>query len=128
MDDELNSADKEFLDKAIDLVEKNLQEDDFGVKQMMDELCVSQATLYRKIKQLTGVSTTEFIRSVRIKKAAELISQNQYPISQIAYDVGFSSVRYFRDCFYKIYKKTPSEFARESKNRKKNGAADPWIS
>lgn len=128
VDDELNSADKEFLDKAIDLVEKNLQEDDFGVKQMMDELCVSQATLYRKIKQLTGVSTTEFIRSVRIKKAAELISQNQYPISQIAYDVGFSSVRYFRDCFYKIYKKTPSEFARESKNRKKNGAADPWIS
>lgn len=120
VEESLNSADKEFLDKAIETVEKNLLDSDFGIKQLMDELCVSQPTLYRKIKQLTGGSTTEFIRSVRIKRAAELISQNQYAISQIAYDVGFSSVRYFRDSFVKLYKKTPSEYARESRNRKTN--------
>ena len=113
----VDSADKEFLDKAIDLVEKNLLTPDFGIKDLMDELCVSQATLYRKIKQLTGESTSEFVRSVRIKRAAELICQNKYSITQVAYDVGFSSARYFRDSFYKIYKKTPSEYAKEAKAR-----------
>ena len=116
IDNEAPSADKEFLDKAIELVEQNLLTPDFGIKNLMDELCVSQPTLYRRIKQLTGESTTEFIRSVRVKRAAELIGQNKYSITQIAYDVGFSSVRYFRDSFYRIYKKTPSEYARQCKS------------
>ncbi|UZR97590.1 two-component regulator propeller domain-containing protein [Chondrinema litorale] len=119
IDENIDSADKEFLDKAIQIVESNLLTSDFGIDQLKDELCVSKATLYRKIKQLTGESSSEFIRSIRVKKAAELIKLNKMSISQVAYEVGFSSTRYFRDSFHKIYNMNPSEYAQEFKAQEK---------
>jgi AraC-like DNA-binding protein len=68
--------------------------------------------LHRKIKALTGQSTGEFIRNIRLKKARELLSLHGKNISEVCYDVGFNSPSYFTTCFAEVYKMTPSEYAR----------------
>ncbi|MHB0755941.1 hybrid sensor histidine kinase/response regulator transcription factor [Polaribacter sp. M15] len=101
---------KSFINKAILLVENNLDNPSFGIENMVDEFCMSQSTLYRKIKSLTGLSTTAFIRSIRIKRAAQLILKKEDSISSIAYIVGFNDLKYFRKCFKEQFGVTPSKY------------------
>jgi transcriptional regulator GlxA family with amidase domain len=74
---------------------------------------LSQPQLYRNIKASTGLSPNEFIRNIRLKKAAQLIDAQAGSISQIAYDVGFSDPKYFSKCFKTLFGKTPSEYTSE---------------
>ena len=99
-----------FINKAILLVEENLDNTNFGIDNMVDELCMSQSTLYRKIKSLTGLSLTGFIRSIRLKKAAHLILLSDLNMNQIAFEVGFNDYKYFKTSFKKQYKCLPSEY------------------
>jgi len=99
-----------FIHKAILLVENNLHNPTFGIENMIDELFMSQSTLYRKIKSLTGLSLTAFIRSVRLKKAAHLILSSELSLSQIAYEVGFNDYKYFKTSFKKQFKCLPSRY------------------
>lgn len=99
-----------FIHKAIILVENNLQNSDFSIESMVDELHMSQSTLYRKIKSLTGLSLTSFIRSIRLKKAAHLILIDDLNLSQIAYEVGFNDYKYFKISFEKQFKCLPSKY------------------
>jgi len=69
--------------------------------------------LYRRIKQITGQTTVEFIRDVRMKRAAQLLTQSQLRISEIAFQVGVENVKYFRKTFQKIYGMAPSEYAKQ---------------
>jgi signal transduction histidine kinase/DNA-binding response OmpR family regulator/ligand-binding sensor domain-containing protein len=107
-----------FIHKAILLVENNLQNSSFSIDNMVDELNMSQSTLYRKIKSLTGLSLTSFIRSIRLKKAASLILIDDLNLSQIAYEVGFNDYKYFKISFEKQYKCLPSKY--KEKMTKKN--------
>ncbi len=84
-----------FIDKAIKLVNENLHNEDFGIEVMVEHLFMSQSTLYRKIKSLTGLSLTGFIRSVKLKKAAQLILQNDDKLSHVAYEVGLQRLQAF---------------------------------
>lgn len=99
-----------FIHKAIILVENNLQNSDFSIESMVDELHMSQSTLYRKIKSLTGLSLTSFIRSIRLKKAAHLILIDDLNLSQIAYEVGFNDYKYFKLSFEKQFNCLPSKY------------------
>jgi AraC-like DNA-binding protein len=92
------------------LVEKNLDNHAFGIDNMVDELYMSQSTLYRKIKSLTGLSLTAFIRSVRLKKAANLILSEDLNMNQIAYEVGFNDYKYFKVSFKKQFNCLPSQY------------------
>ncbi|MDN5217254.1 two-component regulator propeller domain-containing protein [Fulvivirgaceae bacterium BMA12] len=112
---DVTPEDETFLKNAMLAVEDNLSNEAFGVKELMDALCMSQPTLYRKIKMLTDESPSEFIRSIRLKAAAQLLRQGQSSIAQVSYDVGFNSVRYFRDCFKNQFGKTPSDYLKEQK-------------
>lgn len=112
---DITAEDEVFLQSAMGVVEDNLSNEAFGVKELMDALCMSQPTLYRKIKVLTGESPSEFIRSIRLKTAAQLFRQGQSSVAQVSYDVGFNSVRYFRSCFKNQFGKTPSEYLKEQK-------------
>jgi signal transduction histidine kinase/ligand-binding sensor domain-containing protein/DNA-binding response OmpR family regulator len=107
-----------FIHKAIILVENNLQNNAFSIDNMVDELNMSQSTLYRKIKSLTGLSLTSFIRSIRLKKAAHLILIQDLNLSQIAYEVGFNDYKYFKISFEKQFKCLPSKY--KAKMTKKN--------
>ena len=77
---------------------------------MVDQLNMSQSTLYRKIKSLTGLSLTAFIRSIRLKKAAVLILTEDLNLNQIAYEVGFNDYKYFTDTFKVQFKCLPSKY------------------
>lgn len=99
-----------FIHKAIVLVENNIQNSSFSIETMVDELNMSQSTLYRKIKSLTGLSLTSFIRSIRLKKAAHLILIDDLNLSQIAYEVGFNDYKYFKISFEKQFNCLPSKY------------------
>lgn len=113
-----SNTESAFINKAIVLVEKNLQNSSFSIDNMVDELNMSQSTLYRKIKSLTGLSLTSFIRSIRLKKAAHLILIDDLNLSQIAYEVGFNDYKYFKISFEKQFNCLPSKY--RAKMTKKN--------
>jgi AraC-like DNA-binding protein len=77
---------------------------------------MSTSTLYRKLKSVAGQTSNEFIRSIRLKRAAQLLSDQSKSISEIAYQVGFNDVKYFRKCFQKQYESTPSDFRKNLTN------------
>lgn len=113
-----SNAESAFIHKAIMLVEKNMQNSDFSIENMVEELNMSQSTLYRKIKSLTDLSLTSFIRSIRLKKAAHLILTEDLNLSQIAYEVGFNDYKYFKISFEKQFNCLPSKY-KEMMTRKK---------
>jgi signal transduction histidine kinase/DNA-binding response OmpR family regulator/ligand-binding sensor domain-containing protein len=100
-----------FITKAILLVEQNLENQDFGIDHMVDDLNMSRSSLFRKIKSLTGLSISAFIRSIRLKRAAHLILTSDLNLSQISYEVGFNDYKYFKTSFKKQFKCLPSKYS-----------------
>ena len=109
---------KEFLLKIEKLILEKYLQADSSVFQLADDMNFSRSSLYRKIKMLTGLSINEFARSVKIKKAAELIESENLTISEVAYRTGFNDLKYFRENFVRQIGITPSEF---KKRIKQNG-------
>ncbi|HEX2935400.1 MAG TPA: two-component regulator propeller domain-containing protein [Bacteroidales bacterium] len=103
--------DEEFMKKVMNFIEKNLINSDLNVDQLAQYLALSKVQTYRKIKAISGMSIVEFIRSIRLKKAAQMIREGQLNISEIAFETGFSTPSYFSKCFHDQFGKTPSEYA-----------------
>lgn len=99
-----------FIEKAIKLVNDNLHDENFGIETMVDQLFMSQSTLFRKIKSLTGLSITGFVRSVRLKQAAQIILQSNMKLSQVASEVGFNDYKHFKKSFQQQFGCLPSEY------------------
>jgi signal transduction histidine kinase/ligand-binding sensor domain-containing protein/CheY-like chemotaxis protein/AraC-like DNA-binding protein len=111
-DDTPEMEDKSFLDKAIECVEANITDTGFNVDELCSGLGISHSQVYRKIKSSSGLSISEFIRSVRLRKAARLLVSSQYKINEVAYMVGFSDPNYFTKCFTNLYGQTPREYVK----------------
>jgi signal transduction histidine kinase/CheY-like chemotaxis protein len=105
------STDEKFLQRALDAVEKNIEKSDFSAELFSEAIFVSRAHAHRKLKALTGQSATEFIRSVRLKRAVQLLRQNAGTVSEIAYQTGFNNLSYFTKCFKDTYGTVPSMYA-----------------
>ena len=103
----LNDA---WLQQAIEYVEKNIADEHYSVEQLSNDLCMSRMTLYRKIQSSTGQKPTEFIRTIRLRRAAELLREGRLTITEISYATGFSSVSYFSRCFRTMYGVAPTQF------------------
>jgi signal transduction histidine kinase/CheY-like chemotaxis protein len=104
------SMDEQFIAKAVGIVEENMVNELFSVDDFCNALLMSRTSVHRKITAITGVSTTDFIRTIRLKRAAQLIKGNVASISEISFMVGFSDVSYFSKCFKKQFGATPTEF------------------
>ena len=103
--------DDEFIEEAICFVESNLEDSEFGINSLMEKFHMSQSSLYKKIKKSTGLSTSCFIRSVRLKNAAKIILETKsQKLSTVALDVGFNDYRYFKKSFKKHFGCLPSEY------------------
>lgn len=109
-----NKSDQEFLLKAISIVEKNISNAEFDSDKFADEIFLSRSQLYRKLLSITGQSTGEFIRTIRLKKAARLILEKQLSVTQIAFEVGFNSPSHFTKAFKQMFDCLPSEFVNKS--------------
>lgn len=105
-----SKTDEEFLQKLIDIIHKHLDAPDLDIDKLSQEMAMSRATLYRKIKNVSELSPNDFILLIRLNKAAELLKQKKYQINEIAYMVGFNSPNYFSKCFYKQFGVLPKDF------------------
>jgi signal transduction histidine kinase/ligand-binding sensor domain-containing protein/DNA-binding response OmpR family regulator len=110
----LSSADDQFIKTALELVELNMSNASYTVEEMSHDIGMSHTQLYRKIKALTGQTINDFIRAIRLKRAAQLLEQHQLTVSEITYKVGFTDLQHFRECFKKMYSVTPSQYAQKS--------------
>lgn len=102
-------ADSKFLQKAIDIVEKNISNTSFGHKELATALGIGKTNLYLRISQITGYSINIFIRIIRLKKAAILLETGSYTVAEVAYQVGFNDPNYFSRCFKDYFQINPSE-------------------
>lgn len=107
---EAQSQDERFLAKITHLIEDKIADPDFNVNALCEMSGISSKQLYRKIKPLTGLSPVEYIKSIRMKKAAMLLEQRKFSVAEVMYMVGFSSHSYFSKCFQAAFGKTPKEF------------------
>ena len=106
----LNVSDQEFLREAMAVVQKNVTNEDYSIEQLASDMLMSRSTLYRRIKTTAGQKPNEFIRTIRLKHAAELILQDKYSHAEIATMCGFSSTSYFYRCFKKQYGVQPGSY------------------
>jgi AraC-like DNA-binding protein len=107
---EVLSADEKFLIKVKETIIKCISDEQLSVESLAEEIGLSRSQLLRKITALTGVSVNELIRTFRLQKAAQLLGQNWAPVSQVAYEVGFSNLSYFSKVFKEQYGVLPSEY------------------
>ncbi|MHA4739006.1 hybrid sensor histidine kinase/response regulator transcription factor [Dyadobacter sp. MSC1_007] len=105
------SLDDKFLMKAKEIVEANMEDVLFSVEKMAEEMNLSRTQLLRKLKALTGLAPNDFIRDLRLQKAAEMIRQKADTITQIGYAVGFNDQSYFSKSFKKEFGETPTEYS-----------------
>ncbi|MFC4721606.1 helix-turn-helix domain-containing protein [Geojedonia litorea] len=101
--------DQTFLKQLDELIETHLEDEQFGVEQLADAMSLSRSQLHRKLNNLTGKSTSQYIREFRLEKAMEMLQQNVATASEIAYRVGFSSPTYFNTSFHQYYGYPPGE-------------------
>lgn len=109
----VTSLDEEFLNKIQKIIDTRMTDPDFKAEDFARELHLSRMQLHRKLKALTGLNTTEFIRSQRLKTATTLLSDSELTVSEVAYSVGFNTPSYFIKCFKEAYNCTPSEYISE---------------
>jgi len=108
----VTSVDEKFLNKAIQIIEDNLGDCDFDVTAMTGEIGMSRMQLFRKLKALTNQTPSEFIRTIRLKRAAQLLKKNFGNVAEITYEVGFNNLSYFAKCFRELYGVSPSEYSK----------------
>ncbi len=106
-----SSPDSKFMKEISDIVLRHLSDPDFSAAVLCEESRWPAKQVYRKIKQLTGLGTVEFIRDIRLSQAAALLEQGQLSVTEIMYKVGFTTPSYFSKCFKARYGLTPSEYA-----------------
>ena len=111
----LSKLANEFIEKITLLIEENLSSEKIDINYLSDKMCMSGSTLYRKMKALTGLSTNEYIRKVKMENAERLLLEGKFNISEIAYKVGMNSTGYFRQCFKEEFGVSPSDYLKQIK-------------
>ena len=106
----INRVDQAFMEKLHSIIMRNISDENLNYEMLASTIGISKSTLYRKIKANSGLSASDYIRVCRLKKAAEMLSSNEYRINEVADLMGFSSPSYFATCFQKQFGISPSNF------------------
>ncbi|MDR2893835.1 MAG: response regulator [Alistipes sp.] len=109
---EYRSRDEVLLRRAVAIIEEHITDSDFDIGTLASRLHLSESTLYRKIKQMTGLSPARLVRNVRLKHACTIIRDHSLPVAEVAWAVGFSDPNYFASCFKSEFGLTPTDFRR----------------
>ena len=107
----IQSKEEAFLKKALELVDANIANSEFTVELFQQKMAMSRMQLHRKLKALTNFSSSEFIRDIRLQRAADLLADNNLNVSEVAYSCGFNSVSYFTQCFTQKFGVNPSKYS-----------------
>ncbi|MEM6841315.1 MAG: two-component regulator propeller domain-containing protein [Bacteroidota bacterium] len=109
----VTSADEIFLKKAVTLVEENIEDPNFNVEALVKDMGMSRSKLHLKMKAITGQSCSEFIRTIRLKRAVQLMEKSDLSVKEIMYQTGFNTASYFSKCFKKQFGVIPSEYLKK---------------
>ena len=112
-DDNRKSSDEELMEKITKTIEENMEQENFTVTELSNMVGVEAKQLYRKVKQLTGMTPINYMRKLRMKKAALLLAQQKFTVSEVMYLVGYTSASHFAKCFSAEYGKTPKQYMEE---------------
>jgi YesN/AraC family two-component response regulator len=107
------SYDEKFLSSITKIIEDHLDDSDLNVTSLCEFSGINNKQIYRKLKQLTGMTPVDYIKSIRMKKAAMLLVQKKFTVAEVMYMVGFSNHSYFSKCFQAEFHKTPMQFREE---------------
>lgn len=113
----VTTLDEEFLTDAVAFVEKHLDEESLNAEMISKALSVSRSGLYNKLQAITGQTVHEFIRSIRLKRAAQILKKGDQTVGEIAFQVGFNDLSYFNRCFKKEYGCTPTQFRKKEQKQ-----------
>lgn len=114
------SIDEKLIERLLKVVEKNISNPEFTVVQLGREVGISQSILNKKLKALLGQTANVFIRTIRLKRAAQLLKLDRLSVTDVVYEVGFNDMKYFRECFRKQFNTTPSEYIRKHREQSDN--------
>lgn len=106
----INELDKKFMSQVIEYVEDKMMHEDFSIDALSIEMAMSRSVFFKKIKSLSGQSPQDFIRDIKMKRAATFLIEKKYSIGEIAYLTGYPNAKYFSTVFRKYYGKTPSDY------------------
>lgn len=112
----ISSADEQFMQQAMQIVEKNISNADFSVEELSRALFMSRVSVYKKILALTGKTPIEFIRTMRLKRAAQLLEKSRMTVAEVAYETGFNNPKYFTKYFKMEFNMLPSAYAAKKKS------------
>lgn len=110
MIDSISKGDNEFINKVVEIINENISDPEFNVELLSDSLLISRSSLNRRIKSITNMSPLDFIRLIRLQKAAQYIQEGKFRINEICYLVGISTPSYFIRLFQQHYGMTPKEY------------------
>ncbi len=102
------------MEKLIQTIEENMDNSEFSIEDLASEVGLNRTTMFYKVKGLTGKSPVEFVRDIRLKRSAQLITDSQLLIKEIAFMTGFQDLKYFGKCFKKKYEMTPMEYRKNN--------------
>ena len=105
------SEDEQFLQKVKEKILERMSDEQLSVESLAEDIGMSRVQLYRKVSGLTGMAVNELIRKLRLQRAAQLLGQQWGPVSQVAYEVGFSNLSYFSKVFKEEFGSLPSEYS-----------------
>ena len=109
----VNELDKQFMEQVVEYIEEKMMNEDFSIDTLAIEMAMSRSVFFKKIKSLTGQNPQEFIRDIKMKRAATLLREHKYSIGEIAYLTGYPNAKYFSTAFKKYYGCTPSSFVED---------------
>ena len=113
---EVKGNDEQLMERIMKSVNHHLGDSDFSIDQLCEEVGISRAHLHRKMKDMTGIPVSEFIRNIRLEQSARLLREQKLNITQVAYAVGFSNLGYFSTVFRKHFGLSPREFMDQEEN------------
>jgi DNA-binding response OmpR family regulator len=106
----ITSLDEKFIAKTLEFIEKNMSNTEYFIDDLSRDIGMGKTNLYNKILSITGLTPAQFIRSIRLKRAAQLLRESQYNVSEIANIVGFGTIKYFNIHFKQEFGQTPSQY------------------
>lgn len=112
----LRPNDQILMEKIIKIINENIADSELNVEMLADGVGMSRVHMHRKLKELTNMSARDFIKSIRLKQAAELLSNNKFTVSEVAYALGFSNLSHFSNSFREFYGMSPTEYAEKHRN------------
>ena len=113
----ITHIDDQLIEKALDCMERHMSNPEYNVESLSADMGVERSTLYRKIQAIAGQTPSEFMRTVRLKRAAYLLESGQYSVQEISWMVGFNTPRYFSSYFKEMFGSTPSQYMQQAREK-----------